>query len=267
MNGLRRIAPRRRGQKRVARRIRAPSPAYRPRSTRTKHDLKSSTRRPTSCTKQVEFARAQVGFGDDPVPEGQRGQVQRFRDLLDGEVQLVVTERRAGRNAGAKLRPAGHPAASHAGAAPKRRTSSSSQFKALRRAGRRSGREGSSKAKIEDLSGASIAGYTGQLDTLDNGQSSRRRRLTWHRASFGVVRRTSFAPSSSAPTSGSPRMRRRSAKSRRQDLRPARAHASAGRRCLASTTSDRASARRATPRRRTEGSARRCEPDTSEWNE
>jgi hypothetical protein len=125
------------------------------------HDLKIFRQQAEELRKLIEFARAQVGFGDERYRKDNDARYS-FRDLLDSEAQLVV----AGQ-AGPKAQGYGQRVQPLLMQARAEEDKLVVAFKALDAQVDRRTKE--LQAQI-DTYRAQIAGYTGQLDTLDNGQ-------------------------------------------------------------------------------------------------
>jgi tetratricopeptide (TPR) repeat protein len=145
------------------------------------HDLKVFHQEAEELRKQINFGRAQVGLGDARYQNDAQVRAQ-FRDLLDREVQLAI----AGQGGGVRAQSYGQRVQPLLMQGRSEEDKLTRAFAALEE--QVSARTLDLKARIE-AERANIASYTGQLDTLDNGQNGAHD-LVGHVAerNFGVVR-------------------------------------------------------------------------------
>ena len=144
------------------------------------HDLKIFHQEADELRKQINFGRAQVGLGDARYQNDAQARGQ-FRDLLDREVQLAVSAQ-----AGVRAQSYGQRVQPLLMQGRSEEEKLTTAFAALEE--QVAARTTDLRARI-DAERANIASYTGQLDTLDNGQNGAHD-LVGHVAerNFGVVR-------------------------------------------------------------------------------
>jgi tetratricopeptide (TPR) repeat protein len=144
------------------------------------HDLKVFHQEADELRKQINFGRAQVGLGDARYQNDAQSRAQ-FRDLLDREVQLA-----AAAQAGVRAQSYGQRVQPLLMQGRSEEDKLAAAFAALEE--QVAVRTTDLRARI-DAERANIASYTGQLDTLDNGQNGAHD-LVGHVAerNFGVVR-------------------------------------------------------------------------------
>jgi tetratricopeptide (TPR) repeat protein len=144
------------------------------------HDLKVFRQEADELRKQINFGRAQVGLGDARYQNDAQVRAQ-FREVLEREVQLAAAGQAAARaqSFGQRVQPLLMQARSE-------EDKLTQAFAALEE--QVAARTVDLRARI-DAERANLASYTGQLDTLDNGQNGAHD-LVGHVAerNFGVVR-------------------------------------------------------------------------------
>ena len=144
------------------------------------HDLKVFRDEADELHRQINFGRAQVGVGDARYQNDAHTRLQ-FRDLLDREVQLA-----AAGQAGVKAQSYGQRIQPLLMQARTEEDKLLPAFAALE--AQVAVRTKELRAKI-DVERANIATYTGQLDTLDNGQNGAHELVGAVAArNFGLVR-------------------------------------------------------------------------------